>query len=203
MSDAFDRFKFSFFDDPNSARDGLDTASLAALTGAERDKAEQMLLDYLPDGRGVIGLGVLRSRRAEAPLTRQFDKASRNDAGFVDLATALWRIKPDKRWLAAVTDVLASSHDEMQRMQAALALASFADPAAVTVLIAALDDADRLVRHHAARTLLKLHGIDADVVTSDSEHMMYRVMASDAARRDSGKRDVLNAIEGKRIVAPK
>src|SRR5262245_46639569 len=99
MSDAFDRFKFSFFDDQNSARDGLATPALAQLTGAERDKAEQMLLGTLPDTRGVIGLGLLRSRRAEAPLTRMFDKASPSNAGFVDLALALWRIRPDKRWL--------------------------------------------------------------------------------------------------------
>jgi len=201
MSDAFKRFKFSFFDDPNSARDGLDTAALAALDRDERTQAEQMLIDYLPDGRAVIGLGVLRSRRAEAALTQLFDRASRNDAGFVDLATALWRIRPDSRFLAAVTDVLGASGDEMQRMHAAQALASFADAAAVKVLIAALDDGDRLVRHHAARALLKLHGVPADVVTSDGEHMMYRVMASDAARRESGKRDVLKAIEGKTIKA--
>ena len=201
MSDAFKRFKFSFFDDPNSARDGLDTAALAALDRDERTQAEQMLIDYLPDGRAVIGLGVLRSRRAEAALTQLFDRASRNDAGFVDLATALWRIRPDSRFLAAVTDVLGASGDEMQRMHAAQALASFADAAAVKVLIAALDDGDRLARHHAARALLKLHGVPADVVTSDGEHMMYRVMASDAARRESGKRDVLKAIEGKTIKA--
>ena len=201
ISDAFKRFKFSFFDDPNSARDGLDTAALAALDRDERTQAEQMLIDYLPDGRAVIGLGVLRSRRAEAALTQLFDRASRNDAGFVDLATALWRIRPDNRFLAAVTDVLGASGDEMQRMHAAQALASFADAAAVKVLIAALDDGDRLVRHHAARALLKLHGVPADVVTSDGEHMMYRVMASDAARRESGKRDVLKAIEGKTIKA--
>jgi len=36
MSDAFRRFEFSFFHDPKSAQDALDTASLAALTGDER-----------------------------------------------------------------------------------------------------------------------------------------------------------------------
>ena len=96
--------------------------------------------------------------------------------------------------------VLASSGDEIQRMQATIALASFADPAAAKVLIAALDDEDRLVRHHAARALLALHGVVTANV--DSEHMMYRVMASDKARHESGKRDVLDAIKGKKIKAP-
>jgi len=73
MSAAFDRFKYSFFDDPLSARDGLDTSSLAALQDGERARAETMLLAFLPDARAVIGLGVLRSRKALAALTALFD----------------------------------------------------------------------------------------------------------------------------------
>jgi hypothetical protein len=201
MSDAFDRFKFSFFEDENSARDGLDTAALEELAGDERSRAEAMLIDYLPDTRAVIGLGVLRSRRAEGVLARLFEEQYRNpaDPGLVDLATALWRIQPDQRWRDAMTSVLASAEDEMQRMHAAIALAGFADPAAVAALTAALDDPDSLVRHHAARALLALHGVEADVVTSDNEHMMYRVMADDAARRAGGKRDVLAAIAGRAL----
>jgi hypothetical protein len=34
-----------------------------------------------------------------------------------------------------------------------------------------------------------------------AEHMIYRVMSDDAARRESGKRDVLAAIAGRKIVA--
>jgi hypothetical protein len=67
-SAAFEHFRFSFFDDPNSVRDGLDTAALAALTGEERVRAEDLLIAALPDSRAIIGLGVLRSRRAEPRL---------------------------------------------------------------------------------------------------------------------------------------
>ena len=42
--------------------------ALAALEGAEPSRADDILLQYLPDTRGVIGLGALRSRRAE-PFT--------------------------------------------------------------------------------------------------------------------------------------
>jgi hypothetical protein len=205
MSDAFERFKFSFFADENSARDGLDTAALAELAGAEREQAEAMLIDYLPDTRGVIGLGVLHARRAEPQLARLFEsrRHDRDDPGLVDLAKTLWQIRPDPRWLATLVDVLAGAGNEMQRMHAAMALAVFADPAAVTALTTALDDAERLVRHHAARALLTLHGLasETDVMTAGSDHMMYRVMAADAVRRDSGKRDVLAAIAGRAIVA--
>src|ERR1700758_1003210 len=40
MSDAFERFRFSFFEDQNSARDGLDLSSLAQLSDDERVRAE-------------------------------------------------------------------------------------------------------------------------------------------------------------------
>ena len=50
-SAAFERFRFSFFEDPYSPRDGLDLAALAALEGDERSRAEDMLLALhgLPD----------------------------------------------------------------------------------------------------------------------------------------------------------
>jgi hypothetical protein len=52
MSDAFERFRFSFFEDQNSARDGLDLSSLAQLSDDERVRAEDMLIAYLPDTPG-------------------------------------------------------------------------------------------------------------------------------------------------------
>src|SRR5258705_2313977 len=64
-SAAFERFRFSFFEDPDSPRNGLDIKALAALEGEERSRAEDMLLQYLPDTRAVIGLGALGSRQAD------------------------------------------------------------------------------------------------------------------------------------------
>ena len=191
---AFVRFRFSFFEDANSARDGLDTRALAQLEGDERTRAEDMLLGYLPDVRGVIGLGVLRSQRAEPWLTTLFE-AERSSAAWIDIAKALWQIRPDPRWLAAMIAVLASSDEWTQRMEAAIALRDVCDPAAVKPLIRALDDAEPLVRHHAAHALLAIHGAPAD--SRDPQHMIYRVMADDTARRESGKRDILAAISGR------
>lgn len=201
-SPAFERFHFSFFEDPYSARDGLDTAALA---GAERTRAEEMLIAYLPDVRGVIGLGELRSRKAERQLTELFE-AVRGAQGLtiVYLAKALWQIRPDGRWLAAVVEVLACAEYDMQRMNAALALAVFRHPDAVQPLVRALDDPDELVRHHAARALLVLHGLldENGLEQPDLEHMIYRVMADDPARRAGGKRDILAAIAGRPISGP-
>jgi len=201
-SPAFERFRFSLFEDPYSARDGLDTASLASLEDNERSRAEDLLLDFLPDTRGVIGLGILRSRRAEPALTHLLQAGQKRgiDSGQVYLAKALWQIRPDPRWLEAVVDVLECADEPMQRMDAALALHIFHDPVAVRALVRALDDPDSLVRHHAARGLLALHGLPHE--SMDREHMIYRLMSNDAERREGGKRDVLAAIAGRPIRTP-
>jgi len=80
MSDAFKRFEWSFFEDPKSAQDALDMASLAALSGDERARAEDMLIAFLPDSRAVIGLGVLRSKKAEPALRLLFDEKLKEQA---------------------------------------------------------------------------------------------------------------------------
>ena len=202
-SPAFERFRFSFFEDPYSAHDGLDTVALGELEGAERTLAEEMLLAYLPHMRGAIGLGELHSRRAERPLTELFEaeRKVRGSPAIIYLAKALWQIRPDPRWLAAVVAVLTSAEFDIQRMNAAFALSVFRHPGAVQPLVAALDDPASLVRHHAARALLVIHGVmDPSSHADDNEHMLYRVMADDPARRAGGKRDVLAAIEGRTVV---
>jgi hypothetical protein len=200
-SAAFERFRFSFFEDLDSARQGLDTRSLAGLEGDERSRAEEMLLQYLPDTRGVIGLGELRSRRAEPALVQLLaaERGSEFGDGQVYVAKALWQIHPDPRWLEAVIDVLASAGEPMQRLNAAEALYDVRDPATVLAFVKALDDPEGLVRHHAAHGLLALHGLPDKSV--DPQHMMYRVMSDNTARHEGGRRDILAAIAGRRISA--
>ena len=209
-SAAFKRFRFSFFDNPDSARDGLDQAALAELTGAERPRAEDMLIAFLPDARAVIGLGVLRSERAAPQLVRLFMAERELAAGqlpdefynayqLVYLGKALWRIRPDPRWGEAVTDVLTKSGEWTSRQEAAMALHDMRDPAAEPALIKALDDPQNLVRHHAARALLALHGIGFQMNPTD---MTIRIMSEDAARREGGKRDILAAIAGRPVTPP-
>jgi HEAT repeat protein len=199
-SAAFERFRFSFFEDPDSPRNGLDLKALAALEGEERSRAEDMLLQYLPDTRGVIGLGALGSRRAEPALVRLFEASEGSDSSEqVYLAKALWQIQPNPRWLDAVIEVLASADEPMQRLTAAEALYHFRDPVAVGTLAKALGDPERLVRRHAARGLLALCGLPDD--SEDPQHMMYRVMSDDADRREGGRREILAAIARRPIPA--
>jgi hypothetical protein len=201
-SAAFQRFRFSFFEDPDSPRNGLDLKAVAALEGDERDRAEDMLLQYLPDTRGVIGLGTLRSRRAETALVQLFEAERGSDFGRagIYLAKALWEIRPDPRWIEPVIDALASAGEPVQRQAAAIALHDVRDPAAAPTLVRALEDPDALVRHHAARALLSLHGLPDQ--SDDLQHVIYRVMSDDRARREGGKRDLLAAIAGRPISAP-
>jgi hypothetical protein len=215
MSDAFRRFEFSFFHDPTSAQDRLDTASLAALTGEERVRAEDMLIAFLPDSRAVIGLGVLRSRKAEPALRQLFDDELKEQAGaardarkqdewnplgLLFLVRALWLIDPDPHWPVPAIEVLASAPEWVHRQEAAEALSVMRTPEAVAALTKALDDADSLVRFSATRGLLSLYGLSYDI--ADIQSMVYRVMADDAARRDGGKRDVLAAIAGRTMATP-
>ena len=211
-SAVFERFRFSFFEDEMSARDGLDTRALAELRGEEVTRAEDMLIGFLPDTRGVIGLGILRSRRAEPQLAKFFEAEERgwraakvageefwSTDGLVYLAKALWRIRPDPRWRDAMISVLGAAED-WKRQPAVQALCDVCDPVAVQALIKALDDTEPLVCYHAARGLLLIHGLPVD--TRDPAHMMYRVMSKDAARHDRGKQDILATIVGRPIGAP-
>jgi hypothetical protein len=208
----FERFRFSFFEDKMSARDGLATAALAGLQGEEAAQAEEMLIGFLPDTRGVIGLGILRSRRAEPRLTRMFEdeqRAQREAAAAGDepwqtdqmvyLAKALWQIRPDRRWLDAIVGVLASG-DDWPRQMAAEELRGVSDPVVVPALIDALDDSEPLVCHHAARRLLEMHGLPTE--SWEPAHMMYRIMSRDAAKHDGAKQEILAAIAGRPIGEP-
>ena len=206
-SAAFERFRFSFFEDKNSARDGLATSALAGLRGEEATHAEAMLIGFLPDTRAVIGLGILRSRRAESELTQMFEaeqRAQREAAHdepwpadqLVYLAKALWQIRPERRWLDAVLGVLASG-DDWQRQMAVEELRGVSDPVIVPALIGAIDDTEPLVRHHAARRLLEMHGLPTE--SWDPTHMMFRVMSDDTARREGGRQDILAVIDRRPI----
>jgi hypothetical protein len=207
MTAAFDQFRCTFFTDDNSARDGLDLTALTELSGAERTLAETMLIASLPDTRSIIGLGVVGSKRAsrlledvlisESCAWREARRAGRHEHSptrMIEAARALWLIRPDRRWLMLVLEVLALSNVDSQRADAALKLDVFHDADAVAALVTALDDRDNLVRHHAARSLLALHALDHE--SKDPEHMLYRIMADDDSRRDSGIRAVLLAISG-------
>lgn len=201
-TDAFKRFRFSFFEDRDSARNGLDQASLTLLSGEERMRAETMLIDFLPDARAVIGLSALRSRRAEDRLSEMFEseladwragEESINGCSpdkLIWLAKALWRIRANPVYIAAICDVLINAQDWTARSEAACALDDVGNSTAAEALEKALDDPDELVRHHAARALFATFAAPAS--PNDPEHPAYRIMSEEPSRRAQAKREILS-----------
>ena len=204
----FEKFRYDFFEDPDSARDYLQTAHLLALRGDERTLAESMLLDFLPDSRAVIGLGALRSQRA-APRLYEIFEAERRKAGhayatgatdvnllqLIFVSTALWRIRPSETFAQALIDNLNRSPRPLERSDSASALAEMPIPEVNAALLARIDDPDQLVRYHAARGLLLIHGEKLD--PSDTRSISFLVGSMEPGQRESGARSLLAAIAGK------
>ena len=66
-------------------------------------------------------------------------------------------------------------------MDAAAALARMPGAEVEAALNAALDDRDALVRHHAARSLLAIHGVEVD---ARAAHQMVYCLMGAQPRRD-------------------
>jgi hypothetical protein len=197
------RFRFSFFEDEDSPRNGLDIEALRLLEGEERTRAEEMLLGYLPDIRGAIGLGELRTARAEPALTGILEAMEELDSKstIIYLAKALWQIRPDPSWLDAMLQVLTFSRSWQERVHAAVGLKVFRDPAAVSALTNALDDPDHLVRYHATRSLLAIHGLDNYPACSSPHNLDVRVMSKDPVVHEGAKKEILASISGRPMAA--
>jgi hypothetical protein len=71
---------------------------------------------------------------------------------------------------------LKSNPSWSSRMDAAIALRNFPSPVSVAALLDALDDSEKLVRHHAAASLLALYGHDPDPYVNNPHGLPIRVM---------------------------
>ena len=195
----FVRFRFSFFEDTDWARQGLDVLSLLALGAKERERAEEMLLDYLPDVRGVIGLGVLRSPRAEPVLAGMIETERGSEPRFtlVELAKALWQIRPDVRWLDVVTEALASAGQSVgapARCRSALCVPRSSSRARAC-------KGARRSRGAGAPPCGPRPSGDSRAFPLAQRPAAHGVpgMSGDAGRREGGKQDIRAAIAGRQI----
>ncbi len=166
-SQDYEKFVQSFFSHAPGPPAPPNEAALARLTGAERVEAERLLLERLgpDDSRPAIGLGVLRSKAAVAPLRalRATLLPRIGEVGataIVDVCVALYRIEGDAQEADEIGRVLGHAPRPATRKYAAAALRQVRTPQASRRLEQAVEhDTDKLVRFTAAESLLGMHGI--------------------------------------------
>jgi hypothetical protein len=183
-SSTFDAFYESFFGDPYMAwHDGLDTQSLAALEGEEREEAERLLREALDSGdyRPVVGLRVLRSEASVAKLKEKLGGAYGREA--VETALALWQIA---EWPPAVKVIITELQEGAHwgtRIDAARALRHVHKPEVVEALLGALEDEEDLVRSNAADALIEMLELPVKETHAGSYDLAIDVMAEDEGER--------------------
>ena len=193
---AFNRFYESYFGDPYMAwHDGLDESALLELEGDEREKAEQLLLDALNtnDYRPAAGLAALRSQRAAEPLKKELESARGRRR--VEVAVALWRTERYMPAVAAIIDVLLSYPFWGDRVDAARALREVQTPRGEDALWKAIADPEDLVRHHAAESLLEMHGISAG--DEIAHPVTIKVMSEDKKVREDAIKELEALLKGR------
>ena len=146
----------------NAWHDGLNERIFDQMLPAERERAETLLIKTLPDWRAIIGLGVIRSRKAIVPLEKL--RSSVEGEKLVNIEQALMRIRAEKSEGGARIRAVLSSGREAQRtadarMGAARALSEFPSAETSSALLEAIrHDTQYLVRYHATHSLLHIYG---------------------------------------------
>lgn len=153
-------------------RDGvqIDLGALLALSGAERDEAESLLIERMEGTGGSVieALAGLKSQRGAAALKEYAERAGGSDA--VEAALALWRIEKWPRAEVILIDVLEgrrkyfpddddaglSDVEAMGRQDAARALGEIPSARSRTALNRASNDPDDMVRQYAEEALMFL-----------------------------------------------
>jgi hypothetical protein len=168
-NDPYTRFEEAFFGTPR--RDGPDVTILDELTPAQRERAEQQLINRLPESGAMDGLAHLGSRRAVEPLRTLMQGPRPTN---VYAAIALWGIRPDPEALA----VLCHSVEHRPRLRrrherayAAAALRNIDRQEAIAALITALEDRDIAVRANAELAVQERLRLNVETDARDSGHM--------------------------------
>jgi hypothetical protein len=159
----FDQFmaRFMLQGSMREALSDFDVPALLALKGAERQEAEEVLIERLEssvnDPRVPRALGFMKSRRA-LPALRRVTRALNETA--VEAALFLWELERDPGAAEALVRTLRESHIDTARLLAANALRDFPGPATEAALLQALDDEDELVRGRAGAVLMRQKGLE-------------------------------------------
>lgn len=140
--------------------DGIDTKAACLLEGAERDQAENMLIESMEQGSywAPMGLRELRSKKAVPVLKKLIDKVSADL--LVEIAIALNVIEDTTEYIPYIIQVLREYPSPYVRLNAARKLRDFPSPEVIAALFDAVSDVDYLVRNYASESLLAIHGLE-------------------------------------------
>jgi len=157
----------NFFGDPYMMwHDGIDPTSVCGLEGAERDQAEDMLIESMKEGSywAPMGLRELRSEKA-VPIMKEM-LPSIDGVLLVEIAIALNVIEDTLEYNQYLLQVLREYPSPYTRLKAAMKLRDFPTLEVIEALFDAVRDEDYLVRNHASESLLAIHGLQPTI----SEH---------------------------------
>jgi HEAT repeat protein len=163
----WDYFMENFFGDPYMMwHDGIDARSVCSLEGAERDLAENMLIESMKEGSywAPMGLREMRSEKA-VPVMKEMLAWASGDM-LIEIAIALNVIENTTKYYQYILHVLQQSPSPYFRLRAAMKLRDFPTPEVIEALFDAVSDVDYLVRNHASESLLAIHGLQPTI----SEH---------------------------------
>lgn len=159
-SENFKEFYRNFISNDDLQRvihDGLNENIFTKLTLEELGEAERMMLEKLPSGdsRAAVGLGVMRSKKAAAPIRKLM--ATQKNAAYTQ---ALWRIEQDPQVIERLAAIIQDSRvDSSQRIDAVRALAEIPSEISKRHLMDILQkNVDYLLRYHSFSGLLILYG---------------------------------------------
>lgn len=174
-------FLENFFGDPYMMwHDGIDPTAVCRLEGAERDQAEDMLIESMKEGSywAPMGLRELRSEKA-IPVMKEM-LAWANGNLLIEIAIALNVIEKTTNYNPYIIRVLRNYPSPYVRLRAAMKLRDFSTPEVIEVLFDAVNDVDYLVRNHASESLLAIHGLQPII----SEHKeIFQLIIVDSENR--------------------
>jgi HEAT repeat protein len=138
--------------------DGIDSASVCALEGAEREQAEDMLIESMQKGSfwAPMGLRELRSHKS-VPVMKDMLSSASGDL-LMEIAIALNVIEDTTEYYPYVLRVFQEAPSAYTRVKAAMKLRDFPTPEVIEAFFDAVNDEDDLVRNNAANALLAIHG---------------------------------------------
>lgn len=140
--------------------DGIDPTAACILEGAERDQAEDMLIESMEEGShyAAMGLRELRSIKAVPVMKRMLEKVSADL--LIEIAIALNVIEKTTEYNSYIVRILLEYPSPYVRLNAARKLRNFPTPEVIAALYDAVGDVDYLVRNHASESLLHIHGLE-------------------------------------------